>query len=1012
MVLRLDIPLTCPVLIGRSREQAALAALLTGPPGEQRTIALVSGEAGIGKSRLVASAKALALDHGFQLLEGRCFAADASFPYAPLLDLLGRLLAQPARAALVAQEELLLHELAQLLPELALLLPSAGPPAAPLTLDRDHHRRRVLTALHQLIACLTAHQPALLVVEDLHWCDEGSLEALLHLARQRYPQRLCLLGTYRADEVAPPLRSWLAQLERERLALELPLSRLSRDEVQGMIQAIFGASGPPPAALVRAVAARTEGVPFYVEELTSMLTAAGELAYVAGAWQSTPLPSDPGGRVFVPRSAQAIVHQRAARLSAPAQAALQVAAVAGRSFDASLLQRVLGCDEAHLLALLKELLAAQLIVEESADRFAFRHVLAQQALAQTLLLRERQAWHRRLAAALDAPSPSPAMGERRLADLARHCYAGALWEKALEYGRHAGRAAVARHAPGAAVEHLTHALEAAAHLGSSPPAELLLARGQAYTALGEFEPARDDYERSRNLALTADDGVTACQAMLALGQLWAERDYAQAGDWFRRASEQAELLDAPSLQAHSLNRLGNWLVNVGRAAEGLPAHHQALRLFEGQGDTLGVAESHDLLGTAYGMLGERVEAVAQLGQAIERFRAAHNTPRLIASLTMRALQAMPGACETTLSPLWSRDSCVGDATEAVELARQIDALPAAAFAENALAHTLLAFGELGTALAHARAAQRIAAGLGHQQWMIAAAYAVGQSYAHMLAWSPAIVVFAEALASARRLGSQFWSATLAAALGRAHLAAGDHRAAQASLQPLLPSGQHPRTMGERALGLAWGELALAQGKPDQALDMAERLLASVPGAGLGPPAQAIPHLLKLTGEALMALGRVEEAAAALEEAGRGARERQARSTLWAIYGSLGRAHLLLRQVDAARERCAAARKLIAELGATIDDGELAEQFARAACATLPTLPPLRSREAARRAFGGLTAREYEVARLVAQGKTSREIAALLRVSERTIEVHVGNVLGKLGFSSRTQIAVWVMERGG
>ncbi|HMQ33568.1 MAG TPA: AAA family ATPase [Chloroflexaceae bacterium] len=1005
-----ETPLTCPVLIGRSDEQTALAALLMGSRGEQRTVALISGEAGIGKSRLAATAKALALNHGFQLLEGRCFAADAAFPYAPLVDILGRLLAQPAPAATFAQEEPLLHKLAQLLPELALLIPGVTVLLNPLTLDRNHHRRRLLTALRQLISRLTAHQPALLVVEDLHWCDEDSLGALLHLARQSYPQRLSLLGTYRADEVSPPLRAWLAQLERERLALELPLSRLSRDDIQAMIQAIFRASRPPPAALVRAIAAGTEGVPFYVEELASALATAGELAYVDGAWQRIPLPPEPDGRVLVPRSVEAIVHQRAAQLSAPAHALLQVASVAGRSFDASLLQRVLGCDEAQLLALLKELLAAQLIVEETADRFAFRHVLTQQAVAQTLLLRERQAWHRRLAEVLEALIDTLAMGERQLVALASHCYAGALWDKALKYGRRAGAAALARHAPAAAVEHLSRALEAAAHLGSEPTADVLLARGQAYRALGEFEPARDDCERSLALALAADDGVTACQAMLVLGELWAERDYAQAGAWFRRASEQTALLDDPSLQAHSLNRLGNWLVNTGRAEEGLLAHHQALRLFEGQGHALGVAESHDLLGTAYGMLGERVQAVVQLGQAVEHFRATDATSRLISSLTMRALQAMPGACETTLSPLWPRDACVGDATEALELARQIEALPAAAFAENALAHTLLAFGELGPALAHARESQRMAVGLSHQQWMIAAAYAVGHSYAQMLAWAPAIEVLAETLASARRLGSQFWAATLAAALGRAQLAVGDLSAAETTLQPFLPKEQHPRTMGERAVTLAWGELALAQGKPDEALRLAELLLASVPGAALGQPLQAIPHLLKLSGEALMALGQVEEATAALAEALRGARERHARPVLWAIHGSLGQAYLLLRRVDAAREQCAAARALIAELGATIADHELAEQFERAALATFPVLPALRPREAARRALGGLTAREYEVALLVAQGRTSREIAGLLRVSERTVEVHVSNVLGKLGFSSRTQIAVWVVER--
>jgi len=161
----------------------------------------------------------------------------------------------------------------------------------------------------------------------------------------------------------------------------------------------------------------------------------------------------------------------------------------------------------------------------------------------------------------------------------------------------------------------------------------------------------------------------------------------------------------------------------------------------------------------------------------------------------------------------------------------------------------------------------------------------------------------------------------------------------------------------------------------------------------------------------MALSYLDEAVEALEDAKRGAVARNARPVLWTIHRSLGQAYQLLQRKDQARQEYAAARQLVEELVTTITDASLRDQFERAALDSFPQEKPLLPREAARHAFGGLTAREREVAVLIAQGKTSREIADLLVVSERTAEVHVSNILGKLGFTSRAQIAVWVVEKG-
>jgi DNA-binding CsgD family transcriptional regulator len=203
-------------------------------------------------------------------------------------------------------------------------------------------------------------------------------------------------------------------------------------------------------------------------------------------------------------------------------------------------------------------------------------------------------------------------------------------------------------------------------------------------------------------------------------------------------------------------------------------------------------------------------------------------------------------------------------------------------------------------------------------------------------------------------------------------------------------------------------LALAQGEPQVALQIAERLIAAAPGE---PHTQPIPWLLKLRGEALVGLKRLSEAVEALEEAKRGALERQEAPLLWRIHCALGNGYRLLNGEDQARAEFAAAREGIEGLADTIDDDSMRGRFFQRALAYLPKAKASSPRRAEAEAFGGLTEREREVAVLVAQGKTSREIAELLVISERTAEGHVNNILGKLGFSSRAQIAAWAVERG-
>jgi DNA-binding NarL/FixJ family response regulator len=223
----------------------------------------------------------------------------------------------------------------------------------------------------------------------------------------------------------------------------------------------------------------------------------------------------------------------------------------------------------------------------------------------------------------------------------------------------------------------------------------------------------------------------------------------------------------------------------------------------------------------------------------------------------------------------------------------------------------------------------------------------------------------------------------------------------------MPREQKPGDLAERQIARIWGELALVQDEPRIALQITEQLLASAPG---GQRSQPIPHLLKLKGEALVMLSRFEEAEQAFENAKRGALARHAPSVLWHVHRSFGHLYHRLKREELAQREYTAARLVIEALAATIDKTALQEHFLRAALTSLPQGKSLSPQAVARSMYGGLSAREREVTALIAQGMTNREIASRLVVSERTAEAHVSNILGKLDFTTRTQIVAWAIEK--
>ncbi|MGO8947991.1 MAG: helix-turn-helix transcriptional regulator [Ktedonobacterales bacterium] len=995
-------PILCPILIGRGPYLSALKKCLDEAAAGHGQVVLVTGEAGIGKSRLISEVSTYATTRGFRSATGHCFEQDEALPYAPLFDVLRTLLRAAGKASALQALRPFTSELIRILPDLSGLF-SDVTPEPERAHEPEQEKRRLVHAFTLLVSEMAARQPLFLFIEDLHWCDEASLDALLYLARHLAAHPVLLVLTYRSDEVHAPLGHMLTQLDRERLAAEMRLRPLNVTEVEAMLRAIFGLAQPVRADQLNLVYGLSDGNPFFVEEMLRTLASADMALSRAALMERSPLDAP-----LVPRTVEEAVERRILQLSPPAHQLVALAAVAGRTFTFPLLQALTEQGERQILEQLKELIAAQLIIEVSDERFAFRHALTRQAVYAGLLARERQTLHRRIAEVLERATDPP--NDAHLGDLAYHFSKAAAWGQALIYARRAGERALALYAPRSALEHLMRAMEAAEHLPDAPMAPLHRLCGQAYEILGDFEAARARYGEALETAHSSGDSLIEWSSMIDLGNLWAGRDYAEAGAFYRQAAELAQSREDARAHAHSLNRVGNWFANTGRMKEGIDAHQRALMLFEEQEDLAGQAATLDLMGMAYGLNAELPNAMREFSQAIELLRTLGDRRGLSSCLASRLAFASGCMTDTTVSALMTLDECVRDARDAEECAREMEWSAGLAYVLLQMGRAEVAFGEFGPGLARTREALRIAREIEHQQWTAAAHYALGRAYLTLLASGRAIPELETGLALARKLGSAVWIGLITADLARAYRQQGKFAKAQALLSDVVSldalSNRSSLTLAEREFALAWAQLNLQHGNHEAALRIIAHLYETAPHSASEQP---ITELLLVRGEALMRLRRWDEAEQALEGAKRGGVQRMNPSSLWRAQALIARLYHATQRVELARQAWVAAHTLVERLAATIEEADLRDAFLQAARADMPRAARVPHPRRVPRAPDLLSAREREVAELIAGGKSNHEIADALVVSERTVTTHVSHILGKLGFTSRTQIVAWLLE---
>lgn len=425
--------------------------------GARRAV-LVSGEPGIGKTRLVTELVRYAHEVGTTILWGRCD-EELGAPFEPFAEALRHYAQSVPPDRLRAEIGPLGGELTRLLPELTARVPGL---AAPMPADADTERHRLFEAVTDFLAEMSHADAVILVLDDIHWADKPSLLLLRHLLRSGTPMRLFVLATYRDTDLdrTHPLADVLADLRREPGVSRLDLVGLDPAEVTALMESSAGHDLDEPGAdLALALQRETEGNPFFVGEVLRHLAESGVLVQRDGRWTSDFTLGDVG----LPEGIREVVGRRLSRLSEPANRALALAAVIGAHFDLATIEAAGGPQGDELFDALDQAVQHSIIreVPGTVGRYTFAHALMRSALYEELTTNRRVRMHARIATALETRHAHRI--DEHLDELAYHFTEGSLAgdaTKAVEYCRRAGERADNELAFESAVTHYDRALSA------------------------------------------------------------------------------------------------------------------------------------------------------------------------------------------------------------------------------------------------------------------------------------------------------------------------------------------------------------------------------------------------------------------------------------------------------------------------------------------------------------------------------------------------------------------------
>lgn len=500
--------------VGRAKERAQIGALWREACAGSLQVALMSGEAGIGKTRLSTHLALQAHGEGATVLYGRCD-EHLGVPYQPWVQALGLLIDEAPQAMLREHVERYGGDLARLVPALRDRIPNLP---APRESDPETERYLLYAAVAGLLQLTREAEPLLLILDDLHWADSPTVSLLRYVVASSSSIPVMLVGAYRDTEPSRnhPLAALVADLRHEHGVQQIKLTGLAPHEVVAFMESAAGHElDEAGGALAEQITRETAGNPFFAGELLSYLAESRALTQDGeGRWRLRANVTD----LQLPRSVREVIARRVERLDTPTRTVLSTAAVIGRDFELELLLAVLDVPEAQLLEILHDTVTGWLVHEdpEHAGRFMFTHALVEHALYEDLGADARAPLHRRIAMALEERYGAEP-GER-VSELASHWAAtviGVDSAKAIHYARGAAERALAQLAPDEAVRWYRKALELYEQVPLEPPVErceLLIGLGKAQRQTGNPEHRQRLLEVARQVE---QRDVAECRAALA-----------------------------------------------------------------------------------------------------------------------------------------------------------------------------------------------------------------------------------------------------------------------------------------------------------------------------------------------------------------------------------------------------------------------------------------------------------------------------------------------------------------
>lgn len=593
-------------MVGREHELAEARlhwkkALL----GEGRLL-LISGEPGIGKSRLMREIVTQVEVSGQLALIGECY-AEGGAPYNPFAQILRKIMLS-SKDNLAALPNYVLADLLTIAPDLRISFPDTSPN---VQLDPQAEQQRLFENLVILFERLSQHRAVLLAIEDVHWADQGSLSLLRHLARRLQNQRIMFAITYREVELEKgrPAHEILQSLHRERSVHRIKLSRLPPSATRALLETIFSEMITPD--FLESIYRETEGNPFFIEEVCKALVESGKLHFENGRWLMPDMEN-----LEVPQSVRIAIQSRIDKLPASAQQTLNLASILGREFDFNTLLVAGEMDETALIEALEYAERAQLIDEVSSQAggtFAFAHALIPFTVLEGISGIRRRRMHRRVAESIEQTHPN------QIEMLAYHYSLAEAEEKAVFYLERAAQTAQVRFSNDEAINYYSRALEFT-EPDSPRSFALLAARAEVYQLTAQREEQYANIQAMLALANSLDDDQKRIEAQLTLANYYIDTDYSQAIQPGETALALAKKLEDPIAQARALHILGNTnnaLTNFSESCEFL---RQAAEGFQMAGLASEAAKSLGMLSIAFGNIRKEDEAQQAAEQALSLSR--------------------------------------------------------------------------------------------------------------------------------------------------------------------------------------------------------------------------------------------------------------------------------------------------------------------------------------------------------------------------------------------------------